>query len=111
MPSELVEDVLSVEKQPTGRTLNRAINALMKNGVKTACDLTGLQAQLDFILHVLECHKNSDTRLSFDETKSLWVMLDCLQDAIRRKEEAVAVHVHTVRDNAFVAANPAAIGS
>lgn len=111
MPSELVEDVLSLEKQPTGRALNRAINDLIKNGVKTACDLTGLQAQLDFILHVLECKNSDDVRLSFDETKALWVMIDCLRDAIHRKKEAVAVHVRTAHDDASVAATPAAIGS
>lgn len=111
MPSELVEDVLSIEKQPTGRALNRAINALMKDGVKTACDLTGLQAQLDFILHVLECKNSDDVRLSFDETEALWVMMDCLRDAIRRQKEAVDVHVRTTHDDASVAAAPAAMGS
>ena len=115
MPSEFTEDVLSIEKQPTGRTLNRAIDALMKDGVKSTCDLTELQAQLDFILYILECQKNDDVRLSFDEMKALWGMIKCLQDAIRQQdrqqEEAVTVHIATAHNGAFEVTNSAPIGS
>lgn len=76
----------SINHLKPGKNLNKVVDDLFRDGVKTDVTLEELKDQLGLLRFINQMHIHGEVRFSFDETGMLYGMIRCLKEAIQEAE-------------------------
>ncbi len=92
----------SIEHLRPGKNLNKLVDDLFRDGVKTDVPLSELKEQLSLLRYINQMHIHGEVRFKDRESRDLYTMISCLKKAIAGLEEVsdlnteLAKHIHDV---------------